>query len=101
VPHAHLDQDGAGDGALLTIDDRFGSFGAEAAPDDLAVVVEDGLAFFIEPAAVNRLNLVPGGRFRIVSALGLSQVREILVPPKIRQDCQKNLTSFTRFLAPR
>ena len=73
VPHAHLDEHGPGDGTLLTIDDRFGHFGAEAAPDDLAVVVEDDLTFFVKPAALDRLDLVPGGRFRVVSTFGLHQ----------------------------
>jgi hypothetical protein len=53
VPHSHFDQHGAGQGALLTIDHRFGGFGTEAATDDLTIVVEDGLAFFIGPAEVD------------------------------------------------
>jgi hypothetical protein len=59
VPYAHLPQDRAGDGALLAVDDHFTHFSTEATPDDLPIVVEDGLTFFIEPAAVNRV------RFRI------------------------------------
>jgi len=49
VPQARPDEHAAGELALLAVDDQVRGLGREAALDDLAVFVEDGGAFFIQP----------------------------------------------------